>query len=300
MIDVSIVIINFNTFALTCDCIASIYEKTSGVSFEIILVDNASAERNPDEFKTRFPEITLIKSSTNRGFAGGNNLGIQHSSARNILLLNSDTTLRNNAVQLAVQKLDKDSTIGALTCKLLYPDNRVQPVAGRFPSFKRELRDFLRLNKRLTKQQRAEIYLGTEFDYQTEKEVDWIWGAFFMFPAKVLDIFSNKLLPTDYFMYMEDVLWCYQIRQAGFRIVYSPEPEVYHFIAGSSKDAHSDVFKRYASKILPNEYDFIRKTHGAFYCTAYYLIKALNHLSLRTSGDLVKSRTFFSLAFRGR
>ena len=92
-IELSVIIINYNTFALTNKCIETIYQFTKGVEFEIILVDNASAECDADLFKKNFPDITLIKSTTNLGFSGGNNLGIQQASGEYILLLNSDIEL---------------------------------------------------------------------------------------------------------------------------------------------------------------------------------------------------------------
>ena len=95
---VSIIIINYNTFELTSQCIASVEEQTKGIAYEIILVDNASKECSPQQFTAKFPTIHLIESSVNLGFAGGNNLGIAAAQGDVILLLNSDTKLINNAV----------------------------------------------------------------------------------------------------------------------------------------------------------------------------------------------------------
>ena len=96
----SIIIINYNTFTLTCNCIRSIHEKLTGLSYEIVLVDNASVERDPNEFKALFPDIVLVASKENTGFTGGNNLGLKHASGEYILLLNSDTELINNAPKI--------------------------------------------------------------------------------------------------------------------------------------------------------------------------------------------------------
>jgi GT2 family glycosyltransferase len=295
MPDVSVIIINYNTFALTSQCIRSVIEKTQDVSYEIILVDNASTEMDPQKFLETFPDITLIRNSKNEGFAGGNNRGIVASKGENILLLNSDVILKNNAIKLSLDRLKQSDKIGALSCKLLYPDERVQPVAGRFPQLTREIKDLLRLTKNLNQAQRAELYLGTEFDYKTEREVDWIWGT--LFRRSVLSMFPKHELPADYFMYMEDVLWCYRLRQAGFKILYHPAGEVYHLMAGSSTEKNTDSFQRYSKTILPNEYDFIKKSKGIVYTKFFYLVKALNHLSLRPESNLNKSRTYLSLVF---
>lgn len=298
MPDVSVIIINYNTFELTTQCIRSVIAQTFDVSYEVILVDNASDEIPADKFLEIFPTIRLVKNPENEGFARGNNRGLEVAKGDYLLLLNSDTILKNNAIKIGYDKLKGSHDIGALSCKLLYPDERVQPVAGRFPDVKRELKDLLRLTKRLSQDQRADFYLGTEFDYQREREVDWIWGTFFFFPRKALSAFDGGKLPADYFMYMEDVLWCYRLKEAGYRIVYHPDGEVYHLIAGSSAQKGQDAFARYSKTILPNEYQFIRKTKGILYTKIYYLIKALNHLSLRTKTDLVKSKTFFGQVFQ--
>src|ERR1700761_7305700 len=101
----SIIIINYNTFQLTCNCIQSIYDKLTGVDFEIILVDNASVECDAHLFKAKFPNINLIISPTNTGFTGGNNLGVANATGEYLLLLNSDTELINNAPKICLDHL---------------------------------------------------------------------------------------------------------------------------------------------------------------------------------------------------
>src|SRR4051812_12404319 len=99
---VSIIIVNYNTFELTSDCIRSVIAFTIGLEYEIILVDNASTECAPEEFLKEFPAVQLVKSETNGGFAYGNNLGIQHASGTRILLLNSDTALTEDSISKSV------------------------------------------------------------------------------------------------------------------------------------------------------------------------------------------------------
>src|SRR4030095_1669405 len=96
--DISIIIINYNTFTITSDCIRSVVQFTSGGSHEIILVDNASTECDPENFLKEFPQLILVKSAVNAGFANGNNLGIQRARGEYILLLNSDTILREDSI----------------------------------------------------------------------------------------------------------------------------------------------------------------------------------------------------------
>src|SRR5580658_1229872 len=123
---VSVIIVNYNTFQITCDCIESTIKQTKVVPYEIILVDNASPNDNPDEFLIKFPAITLIKSKENGGFAKGNNLGIAAATGDIILLLNSDTLLTEDSISAAAIKLQSMPGTGALSVRLVYPDGKFQ------------------------------------------------------------------------------------------------------------------------------------------------------------------------------
>ncbi|SFC04268.1 hypothetical protein SAMN05421780_102370 [Flexibacter flexilis DSM 6793] len=294
MLDISVVIVNYNTFTLTCQCIESVIQKTQNVSYEIILVDNASAECDADLFKQKFPEITLIKSAENGGFAKGNNLGIAQAKGEYILLLNSDTELINNALYETVMVMRANPKAGVMSGKLLYPDGRVQGVAGRLPSLKMEFEELLRLNKSLTPAQRAIYYLGNEFDYETTLNVGWVWGAFFVFPAKILQQFPQHKLQDDFFMYGEDLQWCWYIKDLGYDIMYSPKPVAYHYISASSKINEEE---KALKKSLPNLVLLMRKQKGYFYTSFYFLIKALHLLSLRNKKDLQKAIATLKIAF---
>jgi GT2 family glycosyltransferase len=289
---VSVIIINYNTYSLTCKCIESVIKKTSGVLYEIIVVDNASTECNPDKFKENFPTIRLIKSNVNLGFSKGNNLGIEHASYDYLLLLNSDTELINNAILLAYQRILKDPAIGALSSKLLYPDGRVQPTASVFPSLKRELRELFRINKSISKDKRADYYLGDQFDHLKEKEAEWIWGAFFLTRKRIVDEFPGKKLHDSFFMYWEDVQWCYFLKKKGYKVLYYPEAEVLHHLSGSSSESEVEL-KKYNSKILPNLFQWMLDEKGNVYTYAYFFTKIVHALSQGTKNGLEYSRFHF-------
>lgn len=300
--DVSVIIINYNTFKLTTDCIRSVLEKTQGLNYEIVLVDNASVETDPDVFKNLFPSITLIKSRTNLGFAGGNNLGIAHSSGEYVLLLNSDTELVNNAIYLAWQRIKADPTIGALSSKLLYPDGRMQYVASRFMTLEHELKEIFRLNKFKSAEEKAEIYLADSFNHLEEKFVDWVWGTFFLFPRTLLARFREVLpditapkLPDHFFMYVEDMQWCYYIKKLGYRILYYPDAEVIHHIGGSkNKKPHPDPFNG-LRKLLPNQYKFMTMAYGKWYARSFFYARALLLYTLRTEKAKGEARAYLDL-----
>src|SRR5262245_6905118 len=132
MATVSIIIVNYNTFQLTCECVRSVVEHTRTVDYEIILVDNASEECDPAEFQKQFPSIKLIRSETNGGFAYGNNLGIAASKGEFILLLNSDTILKEDSIGKSMAKIREDENTGVLGCRMIFPNGKVQYTARRF------------------------------------------------------------------------------------------------------------------------------------------------------------------------
>jgi GT2 family glycosyltransferase len=230
----SIIIINYNTFTLTCNCIRSIHEKLTGLSYEIVLVDNASVERDPNEFKALFPDIVLVASKENTGFTGGNNLGLKHASGEYILLLNSDTELINNAPKITYDYLIEHPDTGMTTCQLLYPDGRKQYNARRFRTIGWELLEVFPFYKLMPKEKRESLMLHHYFDHEREMDCDWVWGTYMMFPKRIVDQLPNKELSNIFFMYSEDTLWCWEFRQLGYKIHFLPQAKVMHIHKGSS------------------------------------------------------------------
>lgn len=292
---VSVIIINYNTFRLTVNCIASIIKHTKEVEYEIILVDNHSKECDPDLFKQEFPDITLIKSSVNAGFSKGNNIGIEASKGDHVLLLNSDTELTNDAISIAIKKLQQNPDVGVISGKLIYPDGKPQAVAGRFPSLRAELFELFRIGHIYPASKLSSIYHSDQWDYNVSTETDWVWGAFFMLSKAVIKQFPNGRLHEDYFMYYEDVLWCYYIKhKLGYKILYMSEPVIIHYLSASSNE--KDEYLKYKNKILPNQVMFLKKYKSAAYARAYYLLKALHQITLRKKKNLRESIFYFRLA----
>lgn len=239
VIDVSIIIVHFNTPLLTQNCLRSIFALIRDVRFEVIVVDNASTVHDAQALASIFPAIKLIKSERNLGFAGGNNLGISNSTGNYILLLNSDTVLLNNAIKLAYDYLVQNSSVGVVSAQLQYPDGKIQSVCQRFPSIKYSLIELLRLQKFLTRKERGAVLLGSFFDHKRTMVVDWVWGTFFMFPRQILNELPAKKLDDRYFMYAEDMQWCFDIKKLGYEIHYYPAAKVMHHMGGSSGNKSS-------------------------------------------------------------
>ena len=265
--DVSIIIVNYNTPELTRNCIASVLEKTLGVSYEIIVVDNASTVHDAQELKVQFPSIQLIKSKSNLGFAGGNNLGIAAAKGKYILLLNSDTVLINDAVSLAYAYMEQYQNAGVVSAQLQYPDGGIQSVCQRFPSVKYAAIELFRLQKLMASERKGRVLLGAFFDHKHTATCDWVWGAFFFFRAQLLEKLPGKKLNEDYFMYIEDMQWCMDISRLGYEVHYYPEAKLIHYMGGSS-GSKNELMKK-------NEEEFLKKNYSPLKRT---VIKNLNKL----------------------
>ena len=232
---VSVIIINYNTFALTCSCIDSVLVYTKGVDYEVILVDNASSECDPALFTQKFPSIQCIVNPENNGFAKGNNLGISHATGDIILLLNSDTYLTEDSISITANKFISDKQIGVACCRMVYPDGRLQYAARRFRSISWEILDLFRIVlKLLPYKKRAQLMLGKYFKNDFNTNCDWVSGAFFMFRKELLQQLPGHKLDERFFMYGEDHLWCWQIQQIGYSNKFFSDTTIVHINNGST------------------------------------------------------------------
>ncbi len=265
----SIIIINYNTFTLTCNCIQSIYDKLVDVEYEIVLVDNASVECDPILFKLKFPEIKLVVSPLNSGFTGGNNLGVENSKGDYLLLLNSDTELINNAPKICLDHLLQHREVGMTTCQLLYPDGRVQYNCRRFRTISWELLEIFPLYKLLPKAKREALMLHHYFDHQSFANCDWVWGAFMLFPKSIIQQLPRKKLSDDFFMYCEDTLWCWDFKQLGYQIHFLPQAKVMHVHKGS---VSKDKWLKIRTTSIRNHAQFMKKFYPDF---RWYIFAAI-------------------------
>lgn len=280
---VSVIIINYNTFALTSACIRSVYAHTKGLEFEVVLVDNASTECDPKDFLAEFPQLRLVCSPENAGFAGGNNLGIQHAKGDYILLLNSDTELLENSVLKSYNAFLASASPGFLGCRMTYPQGQVQYTARRFRSIKWELLDLFRfIPYSHAYADRSVAMLGKYFRHDVSIECDWLNGAFLLFKRDLLDHFPNKKLDDRFFMYAEDQLWCEQAKEAGFRNYFYADTTIVHVNSGSSS-IKRQLHNRQV--MLKHELALVRRRKGA---GLYYFFFALIYGAKEMGRNAVK------------
>jgi len=232
MTDLSIIIVNWNSTAYILKCVESIYANTHEIEFEIIVVDNASPDGDIDIVKQRYPEVVLIESRTNLGFARANNIGYRASRGEFVVFLNPDTILINPAFDLMLRQVRSLPAVGAVGCKLLNKDQSVQTSAIQtFPTILNQLLDLDVLRNRFPAcplWNIAPLYAdGTQ-----SSRVEVISGACVMVRREVFAHIGQ--FSEEYFMYAEDLDLCCKAAKAGFANFYIPHGQIIHYGGGSS------------------------------------------------------------------
>ena len=265
LVDLSIIIVNWNTRDLLAGCLESVIGNRLSVIgsptaitdhrspiTETIVVDNASADGSAAMVRERFPDVQLIENPRNVGFALANNQGIAHSRGRYLLLLNSDTVVHPDALQTLIDFMDAHPEAGACGPRLLNCDGSLQPSVHPMLTPGRELwrLSFLeQLSPRAT-------YPVQRWDTVTPRPVEVIKGACLLVRRSALH--QIGLLDDRYFMYTEEVDLCYRLAQAGWQLWYVPQAVVTHFGEASSKQARAEMYiQLYRSKL-----QFYRKFGG--------------------------------------
>lgn len=235
--DLSIVIVNYNTFELTRDTINSILKYSYPFSYEIIVVDNASGDDSLDKLTELFKDkVKFIKSAENNGFAAGNNLALKDVSSKFVLLLNSDTIVWEDTLENIYSYMLENKDVGACGCQVLLEDNTLDKACKRsFPNVKNS---FFRLFHIPTKSSGNDYNLDN-LDDDGVYEIDCLTGAFIFMRSEVLS--QIGLLDETFFMYGEDIDLCYRIKKAGWKIVYFGKNKITHFKGASSKKQKSKL-----------------------------------------------------------
>lgn len=248
-IDVSVIILNFNTLALTKLCLQSLKQsKLGSYSMEIIVCDNASSDGTIEMVQKEFPDVLVIQNNGNVGFAAGNNPGIKRAKGRYVVLLNSDTEAEPNVMKSMITFMDTHPKAGASTCKLLLMDGSMDPACHRgFPTPWSAFTYFTKLEKLFPRSPLFGEYHQGYKDLTKPHEVDSISGAFFMVRCEVIN--EVGLLDEDYFMYAEDIDWAYRIKKAGWQIWFTPQVTVLHKKKQSGR-SHANRQRRIKTQTL--------------------------------------------------
>ncbi len=271
----SIIIVNFETPFHTIQCLDSIERNRPGFPFEIILIDNGSKDGSLDEIRSRFPEVTCIETGENLGFARANNLGINNSRGKYVLLLNSDTKILDNALDRLVQDLEADESTGAVGPRQLDGRGKLQLSWGSFPTFIAEIFRKVLHHRLSLNDFRIRDYLETKF--AGKNEVGWVSGSCLM--ARREALFEAGLLDPHFFMYFEDIDLCERIRRTGREIHFNSDVTIVHYGGVSAKKNILNVLVEYRH----SQIYFTKKYYGL---GGVALLKTL--LFVKNSANLIR------------
>lgn len=262
--ELSIISVNWNSVDYLRECIASIYEHTHGVSFEMVVVDNASPQGGVEALKEQFPEVKIIKSAKNLGFAGANNLGFRESCGRYVLFLNPDTELNSPALSIMLEQMESVPDAGIVGCRLLNTDLSVQITSiQKFPTILNQVLDLEYLQMRWPGCPLWDI-APLFCDKVSPLEVEVISGACMLLKREVFQ--EVGMFTEDYFMYAEDIDLNYKVKQAGFRNYYVGAASIVHHGGRSSRQEPGQWATAMKYRAMGK---LFRKTKGELYGLLY-------------------------------
>jgi GT2 family glycosyltransferase len=279
--DVTISIVSFNTRELLNAALRAVLA-TTGVSCEIVVVDNGSADGSADMVEREFPAVQLIRNPDNRGFAAANNLAIRRASGRYLLLLNPDTEVRPDTIPTLVGLLDTHPQTGICGPRILFPDGTFQSCGYRFPSVLSEIRQSKNMNRAIKALVGPEPFVS---DAPGIRDVDWVDGACLMIRRAVIDQIGP--LDEQYFLYAEELDWCFNARKAGWAITSVATTEMVHHLGQSS----SQVSDRSLVYFIETRLRFYRKNRGlmtAMFVSLVYVAGCLKQMRREPHKSTVK------------
>lgn len=254
----SIVVVSWNTCDLLHACLKSIFENVKNMTFEVIVIDNASKDGSADMVEKEFPDAMLIRSQENLGFTRGYNLGLKQAKGDFLMIANSDLELLPGSAAGMMEFLQKHPEVGMVGPKLISPDGTVQVNGQRFPTFLREVLGLTRLYRNRFIRDWHDMNLGPlRTDFTVDAEVDALAGACMMMPRSVVE--AVGLLDERFFMYYEDVDWCLRVKQGGWKIYYLGDIGVIHV---ASQSAIKYGLPKANAVLFASQYLYWRKHHG--------------------------------------
>jgi GT2 family glycosyltransferase len=265
----SIIILSYNTKDLTLQCLKSIYSNPLSPALgsqEVIVVDNASTDGSSEAINKTYPQVIFIQSSTNKGFAGGNNLGFKIAKGEYWLVLNSDTELYQGCLDKLIDFMDQHPKVGALTPRVELTDGRLDLACHRgMPTPWNALTYFLNLEKLFPG---LPIFSGYHQLYQNftkPHKIDATAATAMIVRQKTID--EIGVLDEQFFLYGEDLDWCKRITDAGWEIWYYPEAKVLHYKSASGKKKQKNEAVR--QKSINYFYDTMKQFYEKHYQKKY-------------------------------
>lgn len=249
--DISIIIVNWNTRDLLIDCVRSIYATTQDLNFEIWVVDNGSTDNSVNAMRKSFPEINIIENPNNFGFAKACNQAIRQINSKYVVLLNTDTILTDGAIKTIVDFMYNNTKVGVCGGQLLNADGSKQNSIANIPNLATEL-----FNKSLLRMLFPKKYIGKEHNINKPIEVESLIGAFLVVRKEAID--EVGLMDESYFFFFEETDWCLRMRNKGWLVYHHPDAKVYHLQGQTANKVHV----RSRIEYWRSRYLFFKKHYG--------------------------------------
>ncbi len=230
--NLSIVIVNWNTRQLLLDALESIYNAPPSFPFEVFVIDNNSKDESAEAVAKHFPKVVLIANKDNKGYAEGNNQGMARAKGKYVLLLNPDVILPAQGLEKAVAFMESHADCGALGVKQVHPDGRLQRSVRGFPSPLSILWELTGMSRLFTKSRAFGAYRMSWFDYASVCEVDQPMGTFLLIRQAVIE--QVGMLDLSFPIFFNEVDWCLRCKRAGWKIYYTPDVEIIHYGGAST------------------------------------------------------------------
>lgn len=268
--DLSIIIVNWNTRELLKKCLASIYYNTTNLNFEVIVIDNGSKDQSVEMVQENFPQVKLIANQSNTGYVAANNLGLEQAQGDFILLLNPDTEILYQTLDKMVHYMTINPQVGISGCQLLNPNGTIQLSVRRLPKLSDQIIILTKLHNFWPKL--ISHYLALDFNYLKEQEVEQVMGAFML----IRQVMLQQIGPLDpqLWSWFEDVDYCQKAKIAGWQIRYTPTAQIIHH-KGQSFVQHLAYSKQ--KIFIKSLLYYFKKYHGLF---SYLILLPFAGLSL--------------------
>ena len=256
--DLSVIIVNYNTKELLQNCLRSIFENTEGPICEVIVVDNNSTDGSLQMIQKMFPQVLLLHNKENLGFSRANNLGYSHSKGKYLLFLNSDTLILDGAIEKMLSYLQSHPQVGLVGPKILNTQHQATRSYMRFLDIKtlflgsKYFKSFFDVEK-------YRMHFSS-YDFSSIQHVPWVSGACLMVKRNIFQ--KAGLFDESYFLYFEDMDLCLQIQNLGYRIVYLPTAGIVHLFGGSSSGRSEQLNQVHKNSMLI----YFKKNFSTFHC----------------------------------
>jgi GT2 family glycosyltransferase len=250
MADVSVVVVTWNALPWVERALVSVRGN------ETIVVDNGSTDGTVELVRERFPDARLIQEAENRGFGGGSNVGMRAATGDWFLLLNSDAWATDGALERLAAFGEAHPEAAVVGPKLRFPDGRLQRSVRGFPTLWRLATEYLFLRKLAPRTRALNAFYGNGFAYDSTLEAEFLMGSVLLVRREAAD--TVGLFDEDFFMFSEETDWCYRFRQAGWKVLFTPDAEFVHVGGASTRQNWSPMFREQ----VRGHVRFLAKHHG--------------------------------------